>query len=286
MRISQLLALPAGPGFDLVNHGLAIDTIATTKVNPGATPFVSFAAVSGDSLTVRNVSFQNLPKLIQLVRKGATSGGARVRSPLLHDNIRGIQFISPNNPSIFALPQEIAQSLYPQDVLIVEGTGGAAETDNIYLVIYYPDLPGVGGRLHMSGDIKPLIANIKPIEVDVTNSATIGNWTDTAFTATENILKANTDYAVLGYVTDTAQGIVAIKGSETGNLRVGGPGTTNAEDTSDYFMAQSDYHGIPFIPVVNAANAAALFVSTNDSVASSTPKVTLILAQLSQNLPN
>ena len=263
--------------------GLALDVIATRVANPGAA-FTATTAVPGDSLTVRNFADTAQAFLLNLIRRGAATGAFRVRSPLLHDNVRGIAVTSGQTPTVFALPRELSQRLYAQDTLITEITGGGAETDMGLLVIYYQDLLGVAARLHMRGDIEGNIDNIKPVTVAVTNSATIGNWTDTVITTTEDLLHANTDYAVLGYITDTAQAFVAIKGQDTGNLRVGGPGTVNVEDTSDYFVAQGIYHNIPFIPVFNSANKGSTFVSTTDTVASSTANITLVLAELSHNL--
>jgi len=265
--------------------GLALDVISTRVANSGAA-FTATTAAPGDTLTVRNFADTAQSNLINLIRRGATSGSARVRSPLLHDNVRGIAITSGQTPTIFALPRELSQRLFAQDTLIVEVTGGAAETDLVLLVLYYTDLLGVAARLHMRGDIEGNIDNIKPVTVAVTNSATIGNWTDTVITTTEDLLHANTDYAVLGFMTDTAQAFVAVKGQDTGNLRVGGPGTTQVEDTADYFIAQGIYHNIPYIPVINSANKNGTFVSTCDSVASSTANVTLVLAELTRNLPS
>lgn len=282
MRASALLALAAGPAFALSNHGLALDTIVTAATNPGAGPTSFTTTASGDSLTVRNFNAPAVAKLIQFHRRGATSGFFRVRSPFLHDNVRGIMLTTGQTPSLWALPLEQEQRLYAQDTLIAEGSGGAAETDLGILVVYYTDLPGISARLHSTADIDQLVANVKPITVAITTSATIGAWTDTAVTTTEDLTKANTDYAVLGYATSAALGMVAVKGSDTGNLRVGGPGTVNVEDTSNYFVRMSDYHGIPFIPVWNSANKGAFFVSTVDSAASTASTITLFCVQLSQ----
>jgi hypothetical protein len=136
----------------------------------------------------------------------------------------------------------------------------------------------------MTADIDQIVANVKPITVAITTSATIGQWTDTVVTTTEDLTKANTDYAVLGYATSAALGMVAVKGSDVSNFRVGGPGSTNLEDTSNYFVRMSDYHGIPFIPVFNAANKNAFFVSTVDSAASTASTITLFCAQRAQNV--
>lgn len=267
--------------------GLAIDTIVTSAVNPGAGPTAFLGTVSGDPLQVRNFNLgTDTARLIQIIRRGATAGFARVRSPLFHDNIRGIMFTTGETPSLAAIPAEYAQTLVAQDTLIVEGSGGAAETDLIILSIYYSNLVGTAARLHQAGDIAGLFKSLKPITVAVTSSATIGQWVDTVITTTEDLTHANTDYAILGYTTNVALGAVAIKGADTGNLRIGGPGSINVEDTSNYFRWQSDRHGIPFIPVFNSANKGSTFVSVVDSAASTAATITLMCMELAQNLPN
>lgn len=265
--------------------GYALDTIVTSAVNPGAGP-ATFAASPGDSLVVRNFAPASEAKLIQITRRGATTGFFRVRSPLLHDNVRGIMVTTGQTPSLFALPERVSQPLYAQDGLIAEGSGGAAETDLGILTVWYRDLIGVAARLHMGGDVESIIKSIKPVTVAVTSSATIGTWVDTVITTTEDLLHANTDYAVLGFVTNVALGYVAVKGQDTGNLRVGGPGSINVEDTSDYFADQSAFHNIPYIPVFNSANKGSFFVSVVDSAASTAATITLILAELTSNLSN
>lgn len=267
--------------------GMALDTVVTSAVNPGAGPTAFTTAVSGDSLVVRNFNLQtDTAKLVQLTRRGGTSGFARVRSPLLHDNVRGIMFTSGETPSLAAIPVEFAQRLTAQDTLIAEGSGGGAETDLIILTIYYSNLAGASARLHSRGDVSGVALRMKPLTVAVTSSATIGQWVDTVITTTEDLTHANTDYAVLGYVTNVALGWVAIKGIDTGNLRVGGPGTVNAEDSSNYFLWTSERLGVPFIPVINSANKGGTFVSVVDSAASTAATITLMLVELSQLLPN
>ena len=262
----------------------AIDTIAGKAVNPSST-FTAVTFASGDSGTVRNFAQTDTAFLERITRAGASSGAVRVISPLLHDNVRGITFNANDNPTAFTRPKGRGQVLRPQDTLAVSLTGGTAETDLALLSIYYTNLPGADARLKNWGDIQGLIKNVKPVEVDITNSATIGAWTDTLITTTENLLKANTDYAVLGYTTDTLQSMIGIKGIETGNLRVAGPGNLRTEDTSYYFVDWSNNEGTPHIPVINAANANGIFVSTIDTVTSSTAKISITLAEMSSLVP-
>lgn len=263
----------------------AIDTVVGHLANPGAA-YTAVAFNTGDSGVVRNFAQTDSAFLERITRAGTTAGGVRVTSPLLCDDVRGITFTTPETPSVYLMPQGRGERLYPQDTLTVQITGGTAETDLAALSIYYTNLAGGSARLHSWADILPLIAHIKPIEVDCANAATIGTWTDTLITTTEKLLKANTDYAVLGYVTDTVQAQIGIKGIETQNLRICGPGTTTTDDTSNYFVDWSNREGTPHIPVFNSANAGNVYVSTCDTAAGSTPKVQLICAQLSSNLPS
>lgn len=263
----------------------AIDTVVGTVTNTSSV-LTAVTFNSGDSGVVRNFAQTDAAYLERVTKAAASAGAVRILSPLLHDNVRGITFTSSETPTHHLMPPQRGEKLNPQDTLTVQVSGGATETDLVGLSIYYTNLPGATARLHSWSDIMPLISHVKPMEVDCTNSATKGAWTDTVITTTESLLKANTDYAVLGYVCDIGQGLVGIKGLETGNLRVCGPGTTLTDTTANFFVEWSQREGTPHIPVFNAANAGSTYVSTCDVAASSTPKVQLILAQLSSNLPS
>lgn len=260
--------------------------IQSYGVTSPSSTYTALVPATGDSLTVPNFSLNDGAWLQSMDRIDATKGVMRVRSPKLHDNVKGIHVAVSENPTIFALPARFPQILWPQDVLIVEATGSASTFDIVTLGMYFTNLPGANQRLHSPGDVMPLVKNIVGVEVVVTNSGTANVWTDTVITTTDNLLIANTDYAVLGYSTDLLCAAVAVKGPDTSSLRCGGPGKVAHEFTDDYFVRQSDLSGRPCIPVINSANAGATYVSTIDITTSSAPNVTLILAQLSQNLPS
>lgn len=259
--------------------GLAIDTVLGFAVNPGAGPAACTAA-QGDTFVVRNFANSATAFLENIVRMGTAAGFVQVRSPLLHDMVRGIRVTPGESPAIYALPAQAAQPLEPTDQLTVEMSGGAAETDIVGLINYYTDLPGASARLHSWGDISGNIDNIKPLAVAVTSSATAGQWSDTVITATEDLLHADTDYAVLGYSTNTALGLVAVRGIDTSNLRVGGAGSTLEFPTTEWFIRQSDKHGTPHIPVFNSNNKGGTVVSVAAATASVGATVELILAEL------
>lgn len=259
---------------------LAIDTVLVAAINPSTGPAAGTTTASGDTLSVRNYADGSSAWLANIIRMGTTAGFVQVRSPLLHDNVSGIRITPAESPSVYSMPPRVGQGLQAQDTLICELSGGAAETDIALLTIYYENLPGAAARLHNEGDIIGNISNIKPIRIAVTSSATIGAWVDTLITTTENLLKANTDYAVLGYMTAANLGAIGLKGSDTANFRICGPGSTQEFPTTEYFMRMSRLTGNPWIPVFNAANANATFVSVCAATASVATTVELICAQL------
>lgn len=263
--------------------GLAIDTVLGAAHNPSTTA-TALTMASGDSLTVRNFESPATARLERVTRNGAAASTIQIKSPTLHDNVEGIQYITSESPSEFLFPKGQAQPLKAQDNLTVTTTGGTNEYDLVALSIYYSDLPGVAARLRMPADVNPHIQQYKVVQVACTTPATPGTWQDTVITTTEDLLIANRDYAVLGFITDVACGLVGIKGVDTGNLRVCGPGTAASRDTSNFFLDWSEREGTPHVPIINSANKNALYASTADTGVSTAVKVQLILALLDTNM--
>lgn len=263
--------------------GVAIDTIAGSATNPGSGG-AALTMATGDSATVRAGNPTGSIGLDHIFRQGATEGFIRVRSPRLHDNVQGIRFVPSETPTAILLPPELQQPLYPQDTLILEIAGGGAEVDNAAFVIYYTDLAGSEARLKMAADVLPLIEHLVTVEVDFNTSGTAGAWADTAINATFDLLKANRDYAVFGYITDVAVTALGIKGTDTGNYRVCGPGVTRSEVTSRWFLDNALRQGRPYIPLINSANRYNTFLSATAVATSAAIKGQLILGLMSHNL--
>jgi hypothetical protein len=262
--------------------GLAIDTIAVDVANPGAS-FTACAVVAtnNDSLTVRNYPSQNKAYIVDVIRRHNTSGAVRVLSPLLHDNVTGMTWYTSETPALLEIPPYVAQGIQPGDLLTVQVTGDTTHHASVYLVNYYENLSGASANLYMLADIDASIKNLKPITVAVTASGTVGLWSDTLITATENQLHATSFYAVLGFSSDTALGAVGFKSQATGNLRICGPGATTPEDTIDYFVQKALDWQRPYIPVFNGQDRGACYVSVADNAASTTANITLMLVELS-----
>lgn len=266
--------------------GAFIDTIGTV-VTAGATNPKVLGAVTpspGDTLVVRSFSQQGWGRLEEVFYQGTAKAQSRITSPMFHDNVLGITTTSPEATSSFLLPPQYGQPLVANDTLSAYSGCAAGASAILALLAYYQDPNGQTARLHSWGDISNIIKSIKTMEVDVVSSAAIGTWSDTVINSVDKQLHAHTDYAVLGYICDTPLAAVGVKGQATANLRVCGPGYYGALETTDYFVAMSNRHGTPHIPVINSDNQGATYVSVLANTASVAAKIYLNLAELTQTI--
>lgn len=266
---------------------IAFDTIGIDRLSGGAadTVFSAATAAAGDSLSVRNAAQGATVQLERVMYHGRAGDAFRIRSPYLHDIAEGIQFFPGVFPSGDMFPTQAPQTLRPQDALIAEMIVNAITSHgDAALGIYYSDLPGVQSRLHTLADIANIIVNLKIMRVTMGSGGAAGVWLDTAITATEDVTRANTDYAVLGYITDTNLCCIAVKGPDTGNLRVGGPGVLQNWLTENYFVNESYEANGPRIPVFNSANKNGTFVSAFSTASPTGANVQLVLAQLAHTI--
>lgn len=261
--------------------GACWEVIDTFVTNPGAGP-VATAPFPGDTLTVRNFEDPAGAWLADIWASGATTGVGRIRSPRLHDNVQGLRFrdIAATNRGL--LTEYSLQRLYAQDALIVELGGGGAETDGMSYCVYYDDLPGASPDYHQISDLLPRIRNLINVEVVVGAGAAVGQRSaSSALNATFDLLKANTEYAILGYEVDANGLSVGFRGIDTGNLRIGGPMTTERIETRDWFVRLSTRLGKPMIPTVNSANKGGFLIDDAQVVVGVAANVTLVMAELS-----
>jgi len=257
----------------------AWEVITGRALNPGAGG-AALTPNTSDSFQVRSTPDTNNPYLEGMWAQAATAGFLRLRSPRMHDAVQGLRFQTPAALIRNFIADEAQTPLYSQDILTFEIAGGAAETDVGALLIYYPDLGGSDQLLGTWDQIKPMVAELTTVEVVVTAPATAGDWSPgTALNATFDLLKGNQDYAILGYQTLGAVAAVGIKGSDTANLRVGGPGTNESIETRDWFVSLSKASGKGAIPVVNQANRASTLVHVANATAAGTT-VDLVVARL------
>jgi hypothetical protein len=256
--------------------GMAVTTAAGYGTWTAATGY------TGQSATVRNTALGSRISLEAFWQQSAQAGGFRVRSPRLHDNVRGIEFNAPATSPVNALGLRPYTPLVAQDLLLVEASGAAADATGMFLQISYDSLPGSDGNFASWAQIKPRIVDVMAQEYVAAAVATANTWSaGAALNTTSDLMKANTWYALLGYVSSVTVGAVAIQGPDTGGLKVGGPGTNNAIETREWFLWADEFGEVPAIPIVNSANKAGTFIYFGDPGATVTTNVDFLFAELS-----
>jgi hypothetical protein len=165
----------------------------------------------------------------------------------------------------------------------VQISGGGAELDCGAVLIYYEDLAGVAGRFIDYPTILKSGLNIVTAEVTVTAVATGNFGGAVAINSTFDTLKANTDYALLGGMTDTRGTAVGVTGVDFGNLRLGFPAEPSLRDTTNnWFVGLAVSLGLPAIPVFNSANKSAITIDVETNGAGGTYIVNLTLLEMAQ----
>lgn len=259
--------------------GNAVQTIAGFVTGAGAGTTVVTPA-PGDSFQVPSFDLSSKAWLEQVTVHGGTVDFVRVRSPRLHDANQGLRLNVGATPPRNLLPWFNSEVLYPSDAPIVEIDQTAAGSNGIMLHYGFDDLPGVMPRLAHWSDVQPRIVHVMGCEVDVTSGA-IGNWgASAALNSSFDNFESGADYALLGYVLAAQCLGIAVSGKDTGNLKVGGPGTSDAFLTHDYFINWSEKTGRARIPIIAANNRGSTVLQNVDSAAATASKVTLYLAQL------
>lgn len=260
--------------------GGALEVITGRLLNPGAA-LVAAGPNSGDSFAIRSTPTDMGPKLLGLWASCATAGLVRVRSPRMHDNTQGIKFSVPAGLQRNLLPDSAMTPMYSQDNLTVEIAGGGAETDALGLLIQYPELGGSAARFITPDQLRAQQVEMTTIEVNVTGSVVAGDWSPgTSINATNDVLKANDDYAILGWQSSVACCAVGLRGPDTGNYRVGGPSPIESIETRDWFWSLSQQQGTALIPVINQANRAGTQLFTCHTTAATAILVDLIVARM------
>jgi hypothetical protein len=252
-------------------------------VSDPSSTITAVPAGQGSTFTVRGTSVSTTQQLVGLSRGGATKGIVRVRSPYLSDNVQGIRFAAAAAQQDDLLSAVGPQQLIAQDTLTVEVTGGGSEYDGALLSTYYDNLAGASPILKMPGDISGQADFNTTWEINAAAPATEGNWANTIITNLYDVSKANSYYAVLGYIVDTPVLGVALNGADTSNFNIGGPGVTEPKFTKAYFADFSMRLGKPCIPVFNTANKGNTNIAVVDVAASTTVNVTLVVAIMPKN---
>lgn len=258
--------------------------VLTGYVTAPSTTFTAWTMASGNSLTIRNAPIDEGTWLINAWADNQSAGTLRIRSPKLHDNVQNLRLDVTASDVVPLLPLGFRQRLIAQDTLTVEqtGSGTAGDIETGALLIYYEDLPGIDARLESwTEELRRRIIQYVTVENTIATGTSGGYSGEEALNTEFDLLKANTDYALLGYLVDAECAVVRWRGADTGNLGVGGPGNEALRSvTNEWFIRLSVETGFPCIPVFNSANKAGILVDVAQDENGTDVTVTSILAEL------
>lgn len=245
---------------------------------PGATGAAG-TANTGDSLVIKNGKSK-----IQVIAGWASrqvAGFAQLVFPSGHDTTRNYRVglaIAMGTPF---MPLDMSMDVEAQETLAPTLAGSAVAGDielGSYLLLY-DNFPGIEMRTMTPQAVMQRAKKFTTIESSVAAVAT-GQYSEEAITADSDLLKANTDYAVLGMTARTACHALTLKAPDFGNVRIGVPGFLRPELANQYFMLLSRLHGRPLVPVFNTGNKAQVQVGFCADENAAATVVTLHLAQL------
>lgn len=260
----------------------AIDTITSTGTAIGAT-LAATTIAAGDSFTIKNAPLTSAAWLLNFWTDNQVAGQVRIRSPKMHDNVDAIRSRALIGVLEPILPWGAPQRLWPQDTEIVElaGSAVAGDIESVVQLLYYDDLPGQAARLITPDVLKQRTKNVLGVRLAITLGTTAGYNGARALNGDVDLLKANTDYAVLGMTSDIETAAITIRGPDTGNLRCSVPGEPGQwHILSHWFRRLAIGYGLPLIPVINSANKGATLVDCVNDENGGTANITIWLAEL------
>lgn len=264
--------------------GIAMELITGRTTHPAAVE-TDLTMNTGNSLTVRAAKEGSKISIINIFAKTQSAGTFKVLSPKMHDNVQNIRFNTIALDSNDLMPYEFKQEVYSQDILrCILSCAGDAVGDIEFgnLILHYDDLDGVSANLLAWDDVKDRIRNFLTVTT-THNFGVTGDYSgEVSLNSTYDLMKGNTEYALLGYICSGLCDCIRWRGSDTGNLGVGGPGYIKfVGDTRDWFIKISKATGLSTIPIFNSANKASIFVDGVQDENAAALTVNSIFAELS-----
>lgn len=259
----------------------AIEVITVQDTAPGSSGG-TFAAVSGDSLTIRGTAKR--AHLLAGWTNFQGQGFLRFTSPRLHDTTVGLQFQAPVGIAETELPME--QELAPQDTLTAFGIGSATAGDieQGSIVVGYENLLGITGRFISKAELLRRAAELFTVRTTLASAGTSGGYSgEEAIDSDQDQFKANQDYAILGASAIVDAGSVCtigIRAPDWGNLRVGIPGSLTPERFSNWFVRLSERINSATIPVFNSSNRGVVMLDVAKNEVDGDPEIVIWLARL------
>lgn len=270
--------------------GYAIETIPGSYTAAASTGAQAYTAGTAQSFQIRALAANSQARIHALWTQSQDAGYTRIRSPRMHDDVVGMQSAHFVNNASPLLLDSIEQEVYSQDTLIVEDYFTAAPGTNVQQMafqVYYDDVPGLAGNFWTWAQVSaamqaaPVPNQYLGVYTLPVPAGTVGAWgTGVALNSSQDVFKANSWYALLGYTCPTRVTAWSILGTDLGNLYVGGPGSVDPIITRNWFKRMEEFTGRPSIPVINSQNKGATLVQVFDITTATAKPINLIFAYL------
>lgn len=261
------------------------ETISATDPATVTITTIPYAADPTQSLQIRAANGSPCAYIYGIWGQNGNANYASIHSPRMHDNIAGIKVRIQANLATPALLEGLWQPMYSQDTPTVNAVFASAPNavNNLGYGLYYPDLPGSAPLLATYSQVMAQArqwwtpnGGYLGVQVNPVTSATAGQLgAGVALNSTDSNWKANSWYAILGYDVSVICTNLLIQGTDTGNLKIGGPGSLSPIETRRWFVHLDQTLGVPSIPVINSANVGNTLMFANDIAGGTTIPATL-----------
>lgn len=262
--------------------GAALDVVSFSVTAPGATG-TAMAAAGGDSASARNCPEGNLIRLSAMWSKAQAVGFTSLTYPSGNDTTRGVRYRNVANQPGNMLARGVGTVFQPQEplTLVQAGSAVAGDVELAHLLVYYENLPGVNAMLIDAAELASRLVRLVTVEDTVTPTVASTYSGARAINAASALLRANTQYAILGAKLGAVCGALTVRGPDVGNLRCAVPGLTTPDvETVNWFAQLSEWYGVPMIPTFNNANAPGTFVEVMQDENLTAVPFSLLLAEL------
>jgi len=262
--------------------GKALELLTGFATAPGTTA-TALTMAAGNSATVRAAAPGSVINLLSAWADVQGAGTLRIRSSLLHDATQGIRLDTVVSDLAPLLPLGIRQPLRGNDTLTIDITGSstAGDIETACLLVSYQDLPGADAHLIGEAELLSRARHIFTVENTLSLGTGGGYSGEEAINAEFDLGKANTEYALVGYLVDAECACVRWRGADTANLGVGGPGADDRRElTAWWFVWLSRQQRLPLVPVFNFTNKGGILLDGAQDENGADVTVTSIFVEL------
>lgn len=239
-----------------------LDTIVGTVV-AAPTTGAPWVALPLDSFVVRNANASRLTLCIAAwFGSPGSVGTAQIVWPSGHDLVRGVRANGIGAELNFAVPPSMPLRFRAQDPITptLFGTAAAADRNNLAMLMWYEDLPGVNGRLINTAQLRQRGLASMSIQGSLVPTAA-GVYSGAIFMDTPaDLFQPDSDYAIIGAAVDqnlatSGLSVISIRGVDSGSQRCSIPGRMAEKHIqANWFSYLSDMLDLPTIPVFNSGN--------------------------------